>query len=191
MTARLALVQDHPASADDAERAAGTGRRALVEDGCLQLARAFDSERRAIQELRQALQRQRAAVAADDAAALELSADHVGRAVATLGEARRCRGEIMHAIAGRADATLAELERSIGRPLPGPLQDARAAVLGVAIGAAGDVAINQHVLRRALDAGDAFLQRLFSSMADPMPVYAPQSAPRTSESRAVLLNRRA
>jgi len=163
----------------------------LIADGCRRLAQALDSERRAIHELRQALQRQRAAVAADDAAALEQSADHVGRAVTTLGEARRNRGEIMLALTGRADATFPVLERVIGQALPDALRQARSAVLGAALAAAGDVAINQHVLRRALDAGDAFLQRLFSSMSDPMPVYAPGASSPARETRSLLINRRA
>ncbi len=191
MTAWLALVQDEPPAPDAATDAAGGDRAALIADGCRRLARALDSERRAIDDLRQALRRQRAAVAADDAAALEQSADHVARAVNTLGEARRTRGEIMQGLTGSADATFAQLERAIGQPLPPVLQDARAAVTTAARATAGDVAINQHVLRRALHAGDLFLQRLFSSMSDPMPVYAPGPSGPARETRSLLINRRA
>jgi hypothetical protein len=190
MTARLALVQNDTTPDDAPAETGGADRRTLVADGCRRLARALESERRAIHDLRQALQRQRAAVAADDAAALEQSADHVGRAVTTLGEARRNRGEIMQALTGRTDSTFLQLEHAIGHPLPATLQEARAAVLGAALGAAGDVAINQHVLRRALRAGDLFLQRLFSSMSDPMPVYAPGASGPARETRSLLINRR-
>jgi FlgN protein len=191
MMAWLALVQDEPLAPDAATQISGVDRNALIADGCRRLARALDAERRAIDDLRQALRRQRAAVAADDAAALEQSADHVARAVNTLGEARRMRGEIMQGLTGSGDATLPQLERTIGQPLPPVLQDARAAVTTAARAAASDVAINQHVLRRALHAGDLFLQRLFSSMSDPMPVYAPGPSGPARETRSLLINRRA
>jgi hypothetical protein len=191
MMARLTLVQDDVTTADIAGDTGSPDRSALIADGCRRLARALESEGKAILDLRQALQRQRAAVAADDAAGLEQSADHVGRAVSTLGEARRNRGDIMQALTGRADATFPQLERSLGRPLPDALQAARAAVTVAARGAASDVAINQHVLRRALDAGDLFLQRLFSSMTDPMPVYTPAAGGQPRETRSLLINRRA
>jgi hypothetical protein len=190
MMARLTLVQDEPVS-EDRDDPSRTTHGTDVVDGCRRLALAFDSERRAIQELRQALLRQRAAIAADDASGLEQSADHVGRAVNTLGEARRNRCEIMYALTGHADGTLPQLERTIGRSLPPVLQEARTAVQQAATRVASDVAINQHVLRRALRAGDLFIQRLFSSMSDPMPVYAPDARTPVREARSLLINRTA
>lgn len=191
MMARLALVQDDAVGAESPTPLAGADRSAILADGCRRLTRALDTERRAIDELRQSLGRQRSAVAGNDAGALEQSADQVARAVTTLGEARRTRGEIMRALTGDADTTFPQLERVIGQALPTALQEARAAVLGAARSAASDVAINQHVLRRAVHAGDLFLQRLFSSMADPMPVYAPHAASSTRATPSLLINRRA
>lgn len=187
----LALVQDDPTTNESATHGARGAHTDLMAEGCRRLARALDAERRGIDELRQALGRQRAAVARNDAAALEQTADQVARAVATLGAARRTRGEIMLDLAGDAEAGLPRLERTLGVPVPVELQDARAALLTAARAAAHDVAINQHVLRRAVHAGDLFLQRLFSSMADPMPVYARDATAPARGAPSLLINRRA
>jgi len=191
MMARLTLVQDDPAPSDFSGDLGVPDRAALIADACRRLTHALESERTAILALRQALLRQRAAVAADDAAGLEHSADNVGRAVSALGDARRHRADIMLTLTGRPEATFAQLERTVGGVLPEPLQRARAEVATAARSVASDVAINQHVLRRALDAGDLFLQRLFSSMSDPMPVYAPHAGGPARATQSVLINQRA
>jgi hypothetical protein len=154
------------------------------------LTAALQRELRLIEDLRQALLRQRAGVAADDAEAIDTSVQVVGRTLLTLDSARRRRMEIVASLLGTEDAPLTQLERRLGGELPASLMAARAAVERAAA-AAQEVAINQQVLRRALEAGDAFLQQLFASTADPMPAYAP--GPRAPEPRpsGLLLNRRA
>ena len=56
-------------------------------------------------------------------------------------------------------------------PLPEGFIRARAELREAAQGAATDVSINHAVLRRAVEAGEGFLQRLFASAADPPAVY--------------------
>jgi hypothetical protein len=156
-----------------------------------ELTAALVHEHRLIEELREALVRQRAGVAADDPAAIEHSVHAIGRTLLTLEEARRRRVSLTALVAGRAGATLADLDASV-ETLPAAFTAAREAVRRAAEATARDVAINQTVLRRALEAGDAFLQQLFSSAADPMPVYAP--GPRAAGPHAgggLLLNRTA
>jgi hypothetical protein len=156
-----------------------------------ELTTALVHEHRLIEELREALVRQRAGVAADDPAAIEHSVHAIGRTLLTLEEARRRRVSLTALAAGQPGATLADLD-DVMETLPPAFTAAREAVRRAAEATARDVAINQTVLRRALEAGDAFLQQLFSSTADPMPVYAP--GPRLAEPRpcgGLLLNRTA
>jgi hypothetical protein len=165
-----------------------TGRVAAGRLG--ELTSALAHEHRLIDELRQALLRQRAGVAADDPEAIEGSVHAIGRTLPTLEEARRRRTSLTALVAGRPGVALVDLETLIG-PLPAAFVVERDAVRRAAEATALDVAINQTVLRRALEAGDAFLQQLFSSATDPMPVYAP--GPRATESRpsGLILNRTA
>ena len=135
------------------------------------LAEALSYEASVIEELRQALLRQRAGVAADDPAAIEASVQAIGRTLFTLDEAKRRRATLVALLAGQEPAPLDTLEQLLGGSLPIELEDARTMVKRSALLAAQDVAINQHILRRALEAGDLFLQRLFSMAGEPVPVY--------------------
>jgi hypothetical protein len=72
------------------------------------------------------------------------------------------------------------------------LETARNRVKRAALQTSQDLAINQHILRRALEAGDQFLQRLFSMGNDPAPSYqrADSGADGTPRS-GLILNRTA
>ncbi|MEP6571517.1 MAG: hypothetical protein ABJD11_02445 [Gemmatimonadota bacterium] len=159
-------------------------------DRLTELAAALTYEARVIDELRQALLRQRAGVAADDAQAIESSVHAMGRTLLTLDEARRRRAALTSLITGGDAAPLDSLEVCLGIPLPASLIAARADLRHSAVLAGQDVAINQHVLRRALDAGDAFLQQLFSAASDPSPGYHASERPDAAPS-GLLLNRMA
>ncbi len=150
---------------------------------------ALGHELRHIDDLRQALLRQRAAVAEDDPEAIESSVHAIGRTLLTLEEARRQRRALIALVAGDGAIALSDLEAHLGFSPPESFVTAREAVRRAAEATSRELAINQTVLRRALEAGDAFLQQLFSSTADPMPAYTP--GPRTTEPRpgGFLLNR--
>lgn len=136
-----------------------------------ELAGALDHETRLIGTLIAALRDQRAAVAADDAIAVEASVRAVSRALLTLGEVRRNRLALSTELTGAAAGDLDAPQRRL-----------RAA----AAEAAREVAINQAVLGRALAAGEAFLQQLLSGAADPTPAYEPM-ARRGDPARAAVL----
>lgn len=138
------------------------------------LTRALQHERALIDNLRQALLRQRAAVAAHDPQAIEVSVHAIGRTLLTLEEARRLRLALLDLIG--APVPLAELERVIGGELTPAFRAACQAVRRAAEDTAREVAINQNILRRAIWAGDVFLQQLFSSVSDLMPACAPGPA---------------
>ena len=122
-------------------------------------------EQRLIEELRQALLRQRAGMATGDPDSIDGSDYAIARARLTLDEARRRRASLATALAGRPGVALSDLESFVG-VLPAPLLAAREAVHRAAEVTAQDLAINQRMIRQALEAGDAFLQQLFSSAAD-------------------------
>jgi hypothetical protein len=160
-----------------------------VPERLADLTRALELECRLIDDLRTALLRQREGIAADDPAMIEASVHAVGRTLLTMEEARR-RRIALTTLLGVGEVSLDELERTLGHLLPADFRAAREAVRRSAEATAREVAINQNILRRAIQAGDAFLQQLFSSVADPMPAYTPGPAaePRPA---AMLLNRTA
>ena len=160
-----------------------------VPERLAELTRALDLECRLIDDLRAALLRQREGIAADDPEMIEASVQAVGRTLLTMEEARRRRVSLT-TLLGVGEVSLDELERTLGHHLPSDFRIAREAVRRSAEATAREVAINQNILRRAIQAGDAFLQQLFSSVADPMPAYTPGPAaePRPA---AMLLDRTA
>ena len=133
----------------------------------------LEQECQLIDNLRQALRRERAGVAADDAEAIEASVHAVSRTLLTIDGARRRRIELVGSLTGTDEVPLAQLERCLRRAVPERLRTAREGLRRGAEAAASDVATNQQVLRRALEAGDAYLQALFASAGDPMSVYSP------------------
>lgn len=155
------------------------------------LAHALLYEANVIEELRQALLRQRAGVAADDAEMVETSIHAMGRTLLTLEEARRRRGALTSLISGNDPTPIEKLESMFGGVLPAELENARSKVKRAALAAAQDVAINQHILRRALEAGDAFLQRLFSMSADPVASYQRSESTPDAPRAGLILNRTA
>jgi hypothetical protein len=131
---------------------------------------ALIQEQRLIEELRQALLRQRAGMASGDPELIDESVYAIARTLLTLEEGRRRRrASLTAAVMGRQGVALCDLESFIG-VLPAPLLAAREAVRRAAEATALDLAINQRVVRQALEAGDAFLQQLFSSASDTMAV---------------------
>ena len=131
------------------------------------LADALSYEATVIEELRQALLRQRAGVAADDAEMVESSIHAMGRILFTLDEAKRRRAALMTLIAGGGPAPLDRLESLLGGALPREVEEARALVKRAALLTARDVTINQHILKGALGEGDRYMQKLFSMSGEP------------------------
>lgn len=163
MTAAVSMLIDEP----------------TADPSATDLLHLMGEETRLIGELRRALERQRAGVATDDAAAVESATQAVARTVLTLDAVRHRRLEATATFTAGLTADLAELERLWPDQLPASVQAARVDLRRSAEAAARDVTINQAVLKRALDAGDAFLQKLFGSAAEPAdtPPSSPGTAP--------------
>ena len=155
------------------------------------LTTALEHEIVAIRELGEALVQQRSAVAASDIAAVNASVDDVGRLLLAVDESRHHRTTVVAELGGTPGASLDEFEPSPGTPGAGAYAAARATLRRVAEKAAHEAAVNRTVLRSAVEAGNAFLQALFSSAEDPAPVYRGAESRAHSRSSGFILNRRA
>jgi hypothetical protein len=170
------------------EEASPTERAPLLRE----LAGAFEQEAETVRALREELLRQRAGVAANDVAAVGASADAIGRIILTLQEARRRRVALLADLTGDGALPIDRLEEALKAPLPPALDRSRRLLRQSARDASREAAINHHVLRHAVDAGEAFLQALFSSAAEPAPVYrSPERPSDPGVAPGVIVNRKA
>jgi len=174
MTATYRPVTDTPAAA----------LRALTD--------ALRSEHRLLQELVCVMQRQRAAVAADDLATVEESVYSTHRVLHTLNEARRRRRTLNRLLGESDDLPIRELESVLGGRMTDDLRGACDDLEAVARGLSNEVEINRRVLRQALSTGDDFVRALFAE-AEPAVGYAAPGAvsPETERKGGFLLNRTA
>lgn len=158
-----------------------------------ELARALAREARLLDDLREVLLRQRNGVATNDANAIESSVHAMGRTLHTLGDVQSHRTQLIASVGGTADQALEELAATLTEPVATEFREARAAARRAGSAVARELAINQHIIQRALDAGEAFIQRLFSTVAQPNPVYEPGSKRDRSvvQRGGVLVNRTA
>jgi hypothetical protein len=122
----------------------------------------MERESAGARELQQQLEMLRAAVASGDRDRLEAATLAVGRTALALDEVRRLRQALVRQLAGLQDLPLADLDPSIPADCSEDFRQARARLRAAAEAAAREASIAQRILRRAIAAGDAFLQQLFS-----------------------------
>ena len=160
---RLSIVQEKsdaaPATASDASARLETLGTILRREAELAV------------QLREELLRQRAAVADGDTAAVNRGSEATSRLLLAMDEAKQRRGEIVAALTGDSEVPLDHLEKHIGQPLPTAVESARLTLRQAALDVAREAAINRVVLRRAVEAGEAFLQDLFSGEQTQAPTY--------------------
>ena len=136
-----------------------------MEQRLEELESALSEEQSLMEDLDRMLLRQRAGVAADDPEAIEATVQAISRTLLTLDEARRRRTALITLVIGNPGVALEDLQRHLAIPLPAAFMEARERVRRAGEAIAGDLAINQDVLRRGLEADEAFRQRLFSGAA--------------------------
>jgi flagellar FlgN protein len=144
------------------EYGSALGQSSQVARRLAELTALIAQEARLLNQLSELLRRQRAVLTAGDGEGVSASVQAMGRILLTLDSARRGRAEVVGEITGDPDTPIADLERRMGRGAPESLPPARDAMHAAAEAAARELAVNQGLLRSALEAGDAFLQRLFS-----------------------------
>ncbi len=155
-----------------------------------ELTRALEREIETVSELREALLRQRAGVAADSAESVNQSCDDIARLLVAIEAAKRHRTMRIDSLVPEPGVSLDTLERWLGASLPRPLLDARVRLHRAAEATAREAAINRSVLSRTVEAGEAFLQALFSGSAAPEPVYRAGER-REEDGAGFLLDRKA
>ncbi len=149
----------------------GKGRDMHPQQALTDLAGALVREAETVRVLREALVRQRAGVAADSTAAVHGSCDDIGRILVALESAKRYRGALLAALLPGEAATLEALTASLGGTLPPDLAAARTTLRREAEETAREAAVNRTVLKRTVEAGEAFLQALFTGVSEPEAVY--------------------
>lgn len=133
---------------------------------------ALRAETTLVASLRAALVSQRAAIAANDAPGVHASIADIGRIVQGLTDARRARSHVLHALCGDGTVPLEHAESASGMRFPPDVQEARRALRREAETVTREVAINHRVLRGAVEAGERFLQELFSTRGNSTPTYS-------------------
>jgi hypothetical protein len=147
------------------------------------------AEGRLLQELLAVMQRQRAAVAADDLQAVEESVYATHRVLHTLNEARRRRRSINRLLGESDDLTIRELDGVLGGAMPHELRSARDELELLARTLSREVDINRRVLRQALATGDDYVRTLCGTL-DPRVAY-PSGAAEPERSGGLLVDRMA
>jgi FlgN protein len=152
------------------------------------LADVLASERRLLDELVLVMQKQRAAVAADDLQALDDSVFATYRVLATLGEARRRRKSVNRLLGGAEDLNVNDLESLLGDRATPAVIDARNALQAAAKALSQEVSTNKQVLKSAMDHGNDHVMKLFGTAPSATyegPLFA--SAPTASRETALRL----
>jgi hypothetical protein len=149
----------------------------------------LETECRVLGDLREALARQRAGVAADDVEGLDAATHAVARTLLTLEEVRRRREHLVKAMTGVPGGSLTAASASIGPSLT--LAHMRETLRSTAEQVIADLALTQNVLRGALRSGEKYLQSMLSASSGPRPSYAPAGPAHATSPRGVLLNRNA
>jgi hypothetical protein len=154
-----------------------------------QLARlsgALSDEASAVEQIRHALVRQRAAIAASDRDKVRASLSALDRAMLTFEEARRRRESVVAGLAPGAPR-LDELDSRHGVQLSPAAASARRTLRLAAVNTAREVAINRHVLERAVAANEELLRHLLTAVSPPAG-YAP-TGPSPASATSALMDR--
>ena len=165
----------------------GTPATPVVEE----LASHVQREIELLRTLQEALAAQRGAIAQGEAAAVNGNVEAVSRIVLSIEEAHERRGRCLAALPGAPENDLSRLEAALGDPIPDRLELLRAELRRQAREVAREAQINQRVLARTMEAGEAYLMTLFSAVGEPDVSYGATSAAAKPRSSGVLLNRTA
>ena len=126
-------------------------------------------------QLRDELVQQRGAVASGEPVSVDRSSEATSRLLLALDEAKRRRADIVAALTGDPAVPLDHLEAQLGQSLPPAVESARLTLRRAAADVSREASINRVVLRRAVEAGEAFLQDLFSGGEPRPPSYGAQT----------------
>lgn len=171
-------------------RAAETDAAMRQSEALAELARVLVREGDVVRDLREALVRQRAGVAADSTQDVHGSCDDIARILVALDNTRRHRSSLLVTLCGNASVTLEQLATELGGALPAAVTEAATALRKDAETTAREAEVNRTVLKRTVEAGEAFLQALFTDAGEPEAVYRPGER-RDDDGAGFLLDRQA
>jgi FlgN protein len=126
----------------------------------------LETEGGLLKDLRGALREQRDALARDDAPALEAIVHQIGRTLLAIRETRRHRSALIAAVTGSSDAPLSAAIGLLRPPEAEPVEALCRELHQAAMAASRELAINQSVLRRAIQTGEQFLQQMLTAPVD-------------------------
>ncbi|MEO8199980.1 MAG: flagellar export chaperone FlgN [Gemmatimonadota bacterium] len=150
------------------------------------------SEAALISDLGGALAAQRSAVASDDLESVEASLDLIGRTLSTLQDIRRTREDQLNDLGIDRGTAISQLSRMCPSNQAPSLERACQAVRAAATQSSREAAMNQAVLQRAIETGEAFLQELFGTVTSDITEYAARPTRHRAVARmGVLVNRSA
>lgn len=124
------------------------------------LADTLRSEAALLTELSATMQRQRDAVASDDLDSIDESVFATHRVLTTLGETRRRRRMLAELLGENSDLSLSALERYFRGAPPANVRAATNELSEAARNLQRQVDLNRRVLRRAIEASDAYVRSL-------------------------------
>jgi hypothetical protein len=136
------------------------------------LADTLRSEAALLTELSATMQRQRDAVARDDLDSIDESVFATHRVLTTLGETRRRRRMLAELLGENSDLSLSALERYFRGAPPANVRAATDELSEAARNLQRQVDLNRRVLRRAIEASDAYVRSLCHLPAAPSVGYS-------------------
>jgi flagellar biosynthesis/type III secretory pathway chaperone len=163
MTVTLTLPQT------DTRHVAGT------EWSVQSLADSLRREAKLLLDLKEVLQRQRAAVAKDDLALVDETVYSAQRIFRTLAEARRQRRALLEILGVSPDAGLDDLGAYLGVRMTMDLRLAQTELKEAARRVSGELAVNKKILEGAIASGDALIRGLRGGSDKSTGVYGPQA----------------
>jgi len=163
---------------NQASRATGAG-----SDGLLA---ALNTERKLMDELLAALQRQRDAVSDNDIDGIEACVADVHRTLLTLSEALKCRRTMVGLISGSEDTPLSEMHRWID-PSNGLVDQTVRGLTTAARTVARELVTTRAMLQGAIAEGDAYLKTLAGAELEGS-VYKRSEGESAARNHAVLID---
>ena len=162
--------------------ASGRGPAQMGEDeirACRQLTAVLMREAQLLDDLRCTLLKLRTGVEHNDARSNEASLHQLSGTLLTIEELRAQRAGLIEIIAGDRALPLRALDGRVPAVLMKDVMEARDRAYRAATAVAREAAINHQVVRQVLDAGESFLQSLFSSVTAPDSINRPEPPPST------------
>jgi hypothetical protein len=132
------------------------------------LSAALEGESRLLGELAAILRRQREGVASDDVQMVDDSVFAAHRIMRTIEEARRRRRTLTGMLLGAEDVPVRDLELALGARATPPLVLASCNLQVAAEALSREIEINRHVLRGAIQAGEAMVRTLCGARSAPV-----------------------